>query len=129
MDPTSHIYHYIIQFCGCPSERKTYINTLYNNSGDIRPLRTRAYQPTSTCLTSTCPQTKMNDRLVSLKMFYVVSLLSLPTFVDFLDRSYRYKSVAALIPHDARVAAIPCTGRKFILNRTITGSRGTSSMQ
>ena len=35
----------------------------------------------------------------------------------FLDRNFRYKSVATQIPHDAQFAPIPYTGRKILPHR------------
>ena len=48
---------------------------------------------------------------------FVLSTSITPDVIGFLDRDYRFKSVATQIPHEAGFAAISYTGRKLFLHR------------
>ena len=60
-------------------------------------------------LTSTSPQTEVKDHSATLEMTYSQHVDSPPPSVvsGFLDRNYRYKSVATQIPHDYGLTSIP----------------------
>ena len=63
-------------------------------------------------LAFTFPQTYVNEQLGSLGMTCDQHLVS-TAVIDFLERNYRYKSIANQIPHDAGLATVPYTGRKY----------------
>ena len=69
-----------------------------------------------------CPQTELNDHPASLGR-HVVSISCFPAVVGFLDDDYRYESVVTQISHDAGLAPISYTGRKFLPYRRLNQRR------
>ena len=49
-----------------------------------------------------------------------------PVIVLFLDQNYCYRLIDTQIPHDAGLAAIPCTNRKFLFHKISNQCRNES---